>query len=142
MICFLFLCVLLYKSVETNMNPKVKKALLFSGLALDIGATVFLFVLSIIMLATMPDPYSVNMDTYYENNPGMISYLQTNPTVYLLTCVLPLVILLIGNIVLLVWYINRAGKMKTQLSDLSEEQKAALRAELAKDMSSEEKKEE
>lgn len=125
-----------------SMNPKVKKALLFTGIGVDVAVTVFLFVLSIIMLATLPDPNTVNVKLYYESHPGMITYLQSHPTFYLLVCVLPLVILLIGNIVLLVWYINRAGKMKTQLSDLSEDQKAALRAELAKDMSSEEKKEE
>ena len=128
------------------MNPKTKKVLIFIGLGIDVAITVFLFVLSIIMLATMPDLKNIgyyDMQTYYADHPGMITYLQANPTTYLLACVLPLIVLLIANIILLVWYINRAGKMKTQLSDLSEEQKAALRAELAKDMNtSEEKKEE
>ena len=128
------------------MNTKTKKALIFTGLGIDVAITVFLFVLSIIMLATMPDLKSVgylDMESYYADYPGMITYLQAHPTTYLLSCVLPLIVLLIGNIILLIWYINRAGKMKTQLSDLSEEQKAALRAELAKDMSApEEKKEE
>lgn len=127
------------------MNPMLKKILIYTGISLDVVATVFLFVISIIMISTMPDLLSAgyaDMKAYYEAHPGMITYLQANPTVYLLSCVLPLVILLIGNIILLVWYINHAGKTRTQLSDLSEEQKAALRAELAKDMSSEEKKEE
>lgn len=125
------------------MNPKVKKILIFSGLGLDVAITVFLFVISIIMLATMPDAAEiVDMKSYYEANPNMITYLQANPTVYLVACVVPLMVLLVGNIILLVLYINKAGKRKTELSDLSEEQKAALRAELMKDMSSEEKKEE
>jgi hypothetical protein len=126
------------------MNPKVKKILIFSGLALDVAIIVFLFVVSIIMLATMPDVTEPGFDmkAYYEAHPGMITYFQANPTPYLLICVVPLIVLLIGNIILLVWYINKAGKSKAQLSDLSEEQKAALRAELMKDMSSEEKKEE
>ena len=127
------------------MNPRMKKALIYCGLALDIVITVFLFVVSIIMLATMPDSSMPGFDmmAYYEDHPGMFTYLQAHPTVYLLSCVLPLVVLLVGNIILLVWYINNAGKKKTELADLSEEQKAALRAELAKDMSTpEEKKEE
>lgn len=125
------------------MNPKVKKALIFTGIGLDVAITVFLFVISIIMLATMPDTKVVDLQANYEANPGMITYFQAKPTVYLLTCVVPLLVLLVGNIILLVFYINSAGKRKTELSDLSDEQKAALRAELMKDMQiSEEPKEE
>lgn len=122
------------------MNPKVKKALIYSGLGLDVVVTVFLFVVSIIMLATMPDPHTVVIEEYFKTHPGMITYLQAHPTTYLLSCVVPLAILLIGNIFLLVWYMNKASKQKAQLADLSEEQKAALRAEILKDM--EEPKEE
>lgn len=127
------------------MNPTVKKVLIIGGISIDVLITVFLFVISIIMLATMPDLKSagyLDMKSYYEAHPGMITYLQANPTTYLLSCVLPLVVLLIANVILLVLYINKAGKRKTELSDLSEAQRAALRAELMKDMSSEEKKEE
>lgn len=123
------------------MNKLTKKILIYIGLGLDVVVTVFLFVVSIIMLATMPDEI-VDAKAFYEANPGMITYFQAYPTTYLLSCVLPLVILLVANIILLVLYINKAGKRKTELADLSEEQKAALRAELMKDMSSEEKKEE
>ena len=121
------------------MNPKVKKILIFSGLGLDVAITVFLFVVSIIMLATMPAS-GTNMKAYYEKDPNMITYLQANPTVYLLSCVLPLGVLLLGNIVLLVLYVRKAGTKKAMLSDLSEEQKAALRAELLKDMEESDKK--
>lgn len=115
------------------MNPKLKKALIYSGLGLDIVVTVFLFVISIIMLASMPEK-GTDMELYYKANPGFITYLQYKPTVYLLACVVPLVVLLVGNIVLLVLYISKSGKRKAELSDLSEEQKAALRAEILKDM--------
>lgn len=122
------------------MNPKLKKALIFSGLALDVVVTVFLFVVSIIMLATMPDPLVVDIQENYKLHPGMITFFQANPSAYLLICVVPLALLLIGNIFLLVWYINKAGKQKAQLSDLSEDQKAALRAEILKDIDSKEEK--
>lgn len=124
------------------MNPNLKKALLISGITLDVGITVFLFVVAVIMLATMPAP-TADRAFIYENNPNMITYFQANPWVYLGVGVIPLVLLLIANIVVLVLYVKKAGKTKAQLSDLSEDQKAALRAEILKDMdSSEEKPEE
>lgn len=124
------------------MNKTTKKVLIFGGIGLDVAITVFLFVVSIIMLATMPAE-GTKMDDYYKANPGMITYFQSNPTAYLLICVVPLIILLIGNVVLLIWYINNAGKRKMQLSDLNDDQKAALREAILKDMESpkEEKKE-
>lgn len=123
------------------MNPNLKKALLISGISLDVGITVFLFVVAIIMLATMPAGGTASL--VYENNPNMITYFQANPWVYLGVGVIPLFLLLIGNIIVLVFYVKKAGKTKAQLSDLSEDQKAALRAEILKDMdSSEEKPEE
>ena len=117
------------------MNAKLKKVLLFSGLGLDVVLTVFLFVVSIIMLATMPEK-GTDMEKFYAENPGMIPYFQSHPTAYLLICVIPLILLLAGNIVLLVLYVNKAGKRKAKLSDLSEEQKAALREQILKDMES------
>lgn len=120
------------------MNTKTKKILIISGLALDVAITVFLFVVAIVMLATLPDDKTIKaaggMLNIYESNKNMITYLQAHPTTYLLTCVIPLIVLLIGNIILLVLYLNKAGKRKTELSDLSEDQKAALRAEILKDM--------
>lgn len=121
------------------MNPKTKKALIISGLILDVGVTVFLFVVAIIMLATMPkDGYDMR-DAVALNGP-FIGYLQQNPTVYLLTCVIPLFVLLAANIVLLVLYVRKVGKKpEVAVEDLSEEQKAALRAELLKELQGESK---
>ncbi len=119
------------------MNQKAKKILLYSGLTLDVVITVFLFVISIIMIATMPDLQpGMSMEVYYKEHPGFITYLQANPTTYLLTCVVPLILLLVANVILLVLYINRAGKRKMQLSDLNEDQKAALREAILKDIES------
>ena len=122
------------------MNKNVKKGLLIGGIVLDVGITVFLLVVSIIMLATMP-ANGVEMQKAIEMNGPFIGYLQQNPTVYLFTCVVPLFLLLGVNVVGLVMYIKKAGKTKATLAELSDEQKDALKAELLKDLT-ESKKEE
>ena len=122
------------------MNKNVKKGLLIGGIVLDVGITVFLLVVSIIMLATMPKN-SIEMSEAIEKNGPFIGYLQQNPTVYLFTCVVPLFLLLGVNVVGLVMYIKKAGKTKATLAELSDEQKDALKAELLKDLT-ESKKEE
>ena len=123
------------------MNKNVKKGLLISGIVLDVGITVFLLVVSIIMLATMPKN-SIEMSEAIETNGPFIGYLQQNPTVYLFTCVVPLFLLLGLNIVGLVMYIKKAGKTKATLAELSDEQKDALKAELLKDLTESKKEEE
>ena len=122
------------------MNKNVKKDLLIGGIVLDVGITVFLLVVSIIMLATMPKN-SIEMSEAIEKNGQFIGYLQQNPTVYLFTCVVPLFLLLGLNVVGLVMYVKKAGKTKATLAELSDEQKDALKAELLKDLT-ESKKEE
>ena len=122
------------------MNKNVKKGLLIGGIVLDVGITIFLLVVSIIMLATMPKN-SIEMSEAIETNEPFIGYLQQNSTVYLFTCVVPLFLLLGVNIVGLVMYIKKAGKTKATLAELSDEQKDALKAELLKDLT-ESKKEE
>lgn len=122
------------------MNKNVKKGLLIGGIVLDVGITVFLLVVSIIMLATMPKN-SIEMSEAIETNGPFIGSLQQNSTVYLFTCVVPLFLLLGLNIVGLVMYIKKAGKTKATLAELSDEQKDALKAELLKDLT-ESKKEE
>ena len=122
------------------MNKNVKKGLLIGGIVLDVGITLFLLVVSIIMLATMPRNV-VEMEKAIEMNGPFIGYLQQNSTVYLLTCVVPLFLLLALNIIGLVMYIKKAGKTKATLAELSDEQKDALKAELLKDLT-ESKKEE
>lgn len=124
------------------MNAKTKKILFFVGLGLDIGITIFLFVVAIIMLATMPKNQS-EMAVAVDNNGPFIGYLQQHATVYLWTCVIPLFVLLAVNIIFLVLYIRKLGKKpEVAVDDLNEEQKAALRAELLKELQGEEKKSE
>lgn len=122
---------------------KYKKPLIIALVALDFAVTVFLFVISIIMLVKMGahpnDPKGAAADSS-----GMIKYFILNPTVYLVTCVIPLFILLAINIVGLVIYVRKTSKKEpAKLDDLSDEQKEALRQELLKDLQggNEEKKE-
>ena len=127
------------------MSPKTKKILIFSGIGLDVAITVFLFVVAIIMIATMPGnnlPKAEYNAKIAQNGP-FIGYLQAHPTLYLWTCVVPLFVLLAANIGFLVLYVRKmAKKPEVAVEDLSEEQKAALRAELLKELQSEQKNEE
>ena len=123
------------------MNPKVKKALIISGLCVDIAITIFLFVIAIIMLATMPKDAAA-MNLAVKTNGPFIGYLQQHSTLYLCTCVLPLFALLAANIVFLVLYVRKLSKKpEVAVDDLSEEQKAALRAELLKELQNDSKEE-
>ena len=124
------------------MSAKTKKILIFSGIGLDVAVTVFLFVVAIIMIATMPgnNLSQVEYDAKIAQNGPFIGYLQTHPTLYLWTCVVPLFVLLAANIAFLVLYVRKVGKKpEVAVDDLSEEQKAALRAELLKELQAESK---
>jgi uncharacterized membrane protein len=69
------------------MKDKNKKSLYITLFVVDILLTVFLFVLSIVMLATMPSD-----QTELENATGMIGWFQNNPTYILVLVVIPLFI--------------------------------------------------
>jgi heme/copper-type cytochrome/quinol oxidase subunit 2 len=113
------------------------------GLAADVLVTVFLLILSIILLANIKNKAALENATGFM---GMIYYFMGNtngPTVFLCCVVIPLFILLVLNIILTVTYYQKeAQKEKDEaekakaasLDNLSEEQKAALRAELLKEM--------
>ncbi len=121
------------------MSPKTKKILFFTGLGLDIAITTFLFVVAIIMLATMPIDQRDMQDAVVKNG-QFIGYLQQHPVVYLCAFVIPLFVLLAANIVFLVLYVRKlAKKPAVAVEDLNEAQKAALRAELLKDLQNEQK---
>ena len=123
------------------MNSKTKKILIFCGLGIDVAITISLFVIAIIMLATMPKDVAANEMAQQTNGP-FIGYLQQHPTIYFWSCVFPLLLLLGGNIVILILYVRKlAKKPEVAVDDLSEEQKAALRAELLKELESESKEE-
>ena len=110
------------------MNKNLKKGLIICGITVDVAVTIFLFIVSIVMLATMPKSKSDIDPTKF------IGYLQANPNVYLWACVVPLFALLVLNIALLALYVKRVSKKAVVLDDLSDEQKEAIRQALLKDM--------
>ena len=119
-----------------KISNKTKKVLFIVLFCLDIALTIALFIISIIMLATMPK----DMSTFCGNG-GMIQNFQKNPTVFLVAIVIPLFLLLFANIGILVWYVKRSTKPKeTSLNELSEEEKEKLKQELMKDLLNKEEK--
>ena len=117
---------------------KSTKVLIITGIALDVAITVFLFTISIIMLAKTAGKTANDI----ENATGFIGYLQKHPLVYGLAFVVPLFLLLAGNIIGLVIYVKKTSENKpVQVNDLSEEQKEALRQELLKDLQGDKEKE-
>lgn len=114
------------------MNKTVKKGLIIAGIAMDMAITVFLFVISIIMIvrsSQVKDIWDVKEAT------GFIGYLQNNPNVYLAGFVVPLFVLLAVNIVALVMYVRKSNKKEVSVSDLSKEQKEALKKQLMEELS-------
>lgn len=114
---------------------KNKKILIITAVVVDILITVFLFIISIIMLV-MLGKYGNAKEAISHAN-GLILYLLQNTNVYFWGFVFPLFVLLAGNIVGLVFYVKKTSAQEnapTKLDDLSEEQKEALKAELLKDL--------
>ena len=110
---------------------KNKKVLWISLIALDVAVTVFMFVIHVIMLAK-----TVGNSGVLESETTMIGWLQRNLTAYLWIFVIPLFIILAGNIVGLVLYVRKTAKKEAPTVDtLTEEQKEALKQELLKDLS-------
>ena len=122
---------------------KYKKPLMIGLSAVDFALTIFLFVLSLIMIVTIAQ-HNNNPREAADASSGMIKFFIEDTTAFLWICVIPLFVLLAGNIVGLVFYVKKTSKKEpAKLEDLSEEQKEALRQELLKDLQggSEEKKE-
>lgn len=114
---------------------KPQKILLIAGIALDVAITVFLFVISIIMLATL-GKYGSTQKALQNVDEGLVKFLLQNLTLYFWAFVFPLFILLAANILGLVFYVKKtsAKAEPAKLDDLSAEQKEALRQELLKDL--------
>jgi len=114
------------------MSKNLKKILIYSGLGLDAAITIFLFVISIIMIAksmTMT-PAEIRVAT------GFIGYLQNHSGFYLGLFVIPLFVLLAINIIVLVIYVKHTDKKKeVKVNDLSDEQKEALKKQLLEELS-------
>ena len=111
---------------------KYKKPLLIALVVLDIALITFFLVLSIMILVTV---------TQYKNqavahSTGLVrAILQMPPVGSFFAFVLPMFLVLAGNIVGLMLYVRKTTKKEpAKLDDLSEEQKEALRQELLKDL--------
>ena len=118
-----------------KLSDKQKKILYISLFVIDILLTIFLFVLSLIIIVTMPkDPISL------QNATGMIGWLQQNPNIMLGVIVVPLFALLAINVGVLIWYIRSQNNKKIEVSDLSEEMKAKLKEELIRELTNKEEK--
>lgn len=112
---------------------KNKKPLFIALVGLDVALTIFLFVISIIMLATLAKVQSQQEIAALPD--GLIKYLAQHPGFYGGVFVIPLFVLLLGNIIGLVLYVRRTTKREpVKVNDLSDEQKEALRRELLKDL--------
>ena len=118
---------------------KYKKPLIIAAVAIDVIITIFLFVISIIMLVMLGkygDPKQAAA-----NASGLILFLLENTNVYFWAFVFPLFVLLAANIVGLVFYVKKTSVKSepAKLDDLSDEQKEALRQELLRDLMKESK---
>ncbi len=110
---------------------KNKKVLWICLIALDVAITIFMFVIHIIMLAK-----TVGGNGTLESEKTMIGWLQRNLTAYLWIFVIPLFVILAGNIVGLVLYVRKASKKEAvKVDNLTDEQREALKQELLKDLS-------
>ena len=113
---------------------KTTKTLLLFGVIFDIAISVFLFIVSIIIIVLL-GKYGVKDAPSHAS--GLILYLLQNTTFYFWVFVFPLFVLLAANIIGLVFYVKKTSAKEnapTKLDDLSEEQKEALRQELLKDL--------
>lgn len=112
------------------MSKSGKKILTYVLLGLDAAITIFLFVVSIIMIvkSVRMTPAQIQVAT------GFIGYLQNHTTFYLCLFVIPLFLLLAANIVALVMYLKKGENKPVKVADLSEEQKEALKKQLIEDL--------
>ena len=113
---------------------KNKKVLWICLAALDIAVVGFLFVIHIIMLANIIGKTPIEIRQLADGK-GLVAYLAGHLSVYGFACVLPLFLVLAANIIFLVFFLKKNLKRgKVTASDLSEEEREALKKELLKDL--------
>ena len=121
---------------------KYKKPLLIALVVLDVAVITFFLVLSIMILITV----TKYKNQAVANSDGLVKAILEMPSVgSFFAFVLPMFLVLAGNIVGLMLYVRKTTKKEpAKLDDLTEEQKEALRQELLKDLqgNSEENKKE
>lgn len=114
---------------------KNKKILFYAIGALDVAIVGFLFVIHILMLIQVISKSPAVLDDYLKHGTGFIHYLACNLKVYGFAFVIPTFVVLSANIVCLVLYLKKGLKReKITASDLTEEEKEALKKELLKDL--------
>lgn len=116
-----------------NMNKK--KLLFICGGIVDLGITLFLFVIHIIMLVNITGKTDEELIAL-RNQDNLIGLLMRNNVLYLCAFVIPLFVILAINIVALVFYVRKqsAVKVHVEVKDLTDEQKEALKKEILKDL--------
>lgn len=115
---------------------KNKKVLWIALAAVDVAVVTFFFVIHIIMLANVIGKSPAELKVLSQES-GLIPFLAGHLAVYGFGFVLPLFLLLAANIVGLVIYLKKNLKNdKVTVSDLSDEEKEALKKELLKDLDS------
>ena len=118
---------------------KNKKPLFIALISLDVIITIVLFVFSILMLANAGKTAAERSQMT-----GLVGWLvNLKPLVYGLAFVVPLFILLAVNVVGLVLYVKKTTRKEpVKVTDLTAEQKEALRQELLKDLQQDSDKQE
>ena len=118
---------------------KLPKWALITLAVADVGITMFLFVVHIIMLSSFVGKTDAEI-SILKMRTDLIGTLANNTNLYLGLFVIPLFVILAINIIILVVYIKKStAKAPVKVSDLSDEQKAALRKELLKELENEDK---
>lgn len=113
---------------------KNKKILWICLGVLDVAIVTFLFVVHIMMLANVIGKTAEEVVSI-ANGDGLIAFLAGHLAVYGFAFVVPLFVILAANIVGLVMYMKKSMKKeKVSVSDLSDEEKEALKKELLKDL--------
>ena len=112
-----------------------KKKILWIALGvLDIAVVLFFFVVHIVMLANVVGKSSQEIAEFAKGD-GLFAYLAGHIDIYGYAFVIPLFVVLAINIIGLVLYIRRSTKKQTiTVSDLTDEEKEALKKELLKDL--------
>ena len=115
---------------------KNKKVLWIAIGVVDVAIVAFFFVIHIMMLANVIGKSPAEIQELQKES-GLIPFLVGHLAVYGFGFVLPLFLILAANIVGLVIYLRKNLKNdKVTVSDLSEEEKEALKKELLKDLES------
>ena len=114
---------------------KNKKVLWIVLGAIDVAVVLFLFVIHILMLINVVGKTPEALHEFIREGNGLIGFLAGHLWVYGVFFVIPLFLILIGNVVWLVFYVRKTSKAeKVTVNDLSDEEKEALRKELLNDL--------